>query len=133
MKKRRVSPKSLANLKSVKPGQVLNPAGRPKGSRNKLGEDFIADMHKAWGLYGIQAIAEVVENRPADFLKVVAGILPKEMHVKDDTLDNMSHDDIIDTLAAVRRLIAERAGEDAGDQGPKPAGEELAGGVRAKH
>jgi Family of unknown function (DUF5681) len=29
-----------------KPGQSGNPTGRPKGSRNKLAEDFLADAYQ---------------------------------------------------------------------------------------
>ena len=32
-----------------RPGQSGNPKGRPKGSRNKLGEDFLTDMLEVWG------------------------------------------------------------------------------------
>jgi Family of unknown function (DUF5681) len=31
-----------------KPGQSGNPAGRPKGSRNKLAEDFLSDAYQQW-------------------------------------------------------------------------------------
>jgi hypothetical protein len=44
LKSSKYPPERLAGLRPVQPGQVLNPAGRPKGSRNKLGEDFIAAM-----------------------------------------------------------------------------------------
>ena len=46
--------------------------GRPKGSKTKLGEVFIADMLAAWEESGQEAITKVIENRPHDFLKVVA-------------------------------------------------------------
>lgn len=58
-----------------KPG---NP-GRPKGARNKLGEAFLEDLLTAWTDKGIEAIQRVIIERPQDFLKVVASILPKEI------------------------------------------------------
>lgn len=61
------------------PGQSGNPAGRPKGSRNKLGEAFLEDMLVAWSDKGKAAIESVIRERPQDFLKVVASILPKEI------------------------------------------------------
>ena len=51
-----------------KPG---NP-GRPKGSRNKLGEAFIEDLHAAWEKHGMAAIEATIKNHPAQFLKVIA-------------------------------------------------------------
>ncbi len=62
------------------PGQSGNPKGRPEGSRNKLGEEFLKDMFAAWQAKGIAAIERVIDERPQDFLKVVASILPKEIH-----------------------------------------------------
>lgn len=58
-----------------KPG---NP-GRPKGARNRLGEAFLEDMLAAWTEKGPAAIEAVLRDRPQDFLKVVASILPKEI------------------------------------------------------
>ncbi len=39
-----------------RPGQSGNPAGRPKGSRNKLGEAFIEALHDDFNEHGIAAI-----------------------------------------------------------------------------
>ena len=90
-------------------------------------------MYDAWEPGGKAAIAKVLGERPADFLKLVAGILPKDMHLKDTTLDDMSHDEIIDTLAAVRRLLAEDA-EPAVSDSPSDAGKDkLKGGGGKVH
>ncbi len=56
--------------------------GRPVGSRNKLGEEFLKDMLSAWQADGIDAIRRVIAERPQDFLKVVASILPKEVQAE---------------------------------------------------
>jgi Family of unknown function (DUF5681) len=61
-----------------KPGQSGNPAGRPRGSRNKLAADFIDALHEKFQEYGIQAIEKVAKDEPATFLKIVAGLLPRE-------------------------------------------------------
>lgn len=53
--------------------------GRPKGARAKLGEKFMEDMLTAWQAEGIDAINRVIRDRPQDFLKVVASLLPKEI------------------------------------------------------
>ena len=58
-----------------KPGNT----GRPTGARNRLGEKFLEDMLAAWNDKGISAIERVIIERPQDFLKVVASILPKEI------------------------------------------------------
>ena len=73
--------------------------GRPKGSRNALGEAMISDLYHHWLECGAQAIQEVFETRPADYLKIVAMIISK---AEDLSLDSELRD------AAVERYIEER-------------------------
>ena len=46
--------------------------GRPPGSRNRLTEDFLGDLHAAWQEHGREAIDRVVARRPEVFLTIVA-------------------------------------------------------------
>lgn len=62
-----------------KPGQSGNPAGRPKGARNKLGEAFLKDMLADFEEHGASVIATVRDEKPDQYLKVIASILPKEI------------------------------------------------------
>jgi hypothetical protein len=96
-------------------GQSGNPAGRPKGSRNKLGEDFVADAYQKWQEHGAGALDAMATSEPAKFCQMIAGLLPKEMHIKESALEDMSADDIRDALtrvAAIRDLIGSYAAAD---------------------
>jgi hypothetical protein len=42
--------------------------GRPLGSRNKLSEDFLGDMHAAWLGRGREVIDRIIAERPEVFL-----------------------------------------------------------------
>lgn len=73
-----------------KPGQSGNPAGRPKGARAKLTEDFLRALHEDFHQHGADVVAKVREEKPDQYLKVVASILPREIEASEETLDALS-------------------------------------------
>lgn len=104
---KRGNPATLAP--AWRPGKSGNPAGRPKGSRNKLGEAFIADMYEAWQAKGKETIDRVIEERPHEFIKAVAGILPKELNVNTQPVQELSDDELAAALVTLRSLVASQA------------------------
>jgi len=65
-----------------RPGQSGNPNGRPKGSRNKLGEAFVAALHEDFGKNGVEVIERVRATDPAAYMRVIASLLPKELKIE---------------------------------------------------
>lgn len=55
--------------------------GRPRGARNKLGEAFLEDLRDAWEQHGTTALARCAEEEPAQFCRIVASLLPKDINV----------------------------------------------------
>lgn len=78
--------------------------GRPKGSRNKLGEQFIQDLYASWAEKGAETIETVRIERPHEYVKVVASILPKELNVNHTGLDDMSDEQLIKKLRALTAM-----------------------------
>jgi len=84
-------PNSQKNLKApwVK-GQAPPPgAGRPLGARQKIGNAFIEAMHKDFMEHGKDVIRMARIEDPVAYLKIVAGLLPKDFELKpsDDLKD----------------------------------------------
>jgi hypothetical protein len=73
--------KKLRNLTPFKPGQSGNPKGRPKGARNRLSTQFLEALEADFNQFGPQAIALVRERKPDIYIRVVAGLLPKEANI----------------------------------------------------
>ena len=71
------------HLKPIKPGEVRNPAGRPKGSRNKLSDAFLQALADDFEAHGKGVVEKVRTERPQDYLKIVASVMPKRMEVED--------------------------------------------------
>ena len=100
-------------LTQFKPGISGNPTGRPKGARTKLGEEFLQDMLSDWKEHGIAVIEAVRIDKPDQYLKVVASVLPKELNVRVSEFDDLTDDQLARQLAAIATQLA-NAGVDFG-------------------
>lgn len=74
-----------------KAGQSGNPNGRPKGQRNKLGEEFIQTLADDFRTHGQQVVEKVRVEHPEVYLKTIAQIVPKAIEVKADVDHKHEH------------------------------------------
>src|SRR5919198_2789716 len=98
--------------------------GRPRGAKNRLSARILEDMHQVWTelvsegktappeskMTGLSTLRIMARERPAEFAKMYAGILPRELDVSDSTLADMSYEEIeaklterMTALAALRQ------------------------------
>lgn len=82
-------------------GQSGNPKGRPLGARNKLGEAFIKALEADFEAHGVAAIVKVREEKPDQYLKVIASLMPKELNLNINDAESLTDDEII---ARIRNL-----------------------------
>ena len=83
------------------PGQSGNPNGRPKGSRNKFSETFLADFLATWEAHGKAVLEHVATNYPSVFLRVAAQVMPKDLNVDVSRQSKGASDLTDDELAAI--------------------------------
>jgi hypothetical protein len=69
------------------PGNNANPAGRPKGSRNKISQDYIHELAADFEKHGVDVIVRLREEDPRAYIKCVADLVPKEFDIKHDAGD----------------------------------------------
>jgi len=128
--------KRLRNLQPYKPGAEWNgnSKGRPKGSRHKLTETFLAAMvedfdkavEEGGKTQGQEVIARVREEDPSTYLRVIAAIIPKQVE-QTKPLEDLNEEQLDELIAA---LESQRLG---GDPSQVVAGGEAAkAGARRK-
>jgi hypothetical protein len=91
-KKRENPLKPHSNLKPpIRPGEVRNPVGRPKGSRSKFSEAMVSDFLADWHQHGTDVLEQVRKKDPSTYLRVASVLVPKEMkvEVKQDAPGNL--------------------------------------------
>ena len=86
-------------------GKTGNPKGRPKGSRNKLGEAFLSDLYADWQENGEEVIQTVRSKRPDVYMKVVASILPRDLNVNVNPLEEATDDELVQRLRDLESVI----------------------------
>jgi len=94
----------------LQPGNTLSRNGRPRGSRNRLSARIFEDVLSHWNepiegrniTKGIAALEVMRKEKPAEYVKVVTSLLPKELVFSDSTVQDLS-DEQIDTLIMTLR------------------------------
>jgi len=102
------------------PGNKLG--GRPKGSRNKLGEAFIAALHDDFQQHGVDAIATVRRDKPHEYLKVCASLLPKEFTVNVNPIEEMTDDELLERIRDITGEVTILDAPAGGGVGDDPGG-----------
>jgi hypothetical protein len=95
--------------------------GRVKGVKNKLSHVFLTDLLADYEAHGAEAIRICRLERPVEYIKMIAGLLPKEFEITDTRLQELSDEELDDFIAKLRGQlrsvvagdIATREGETA--------------------
>ena len=83
--------------------------GRMKGSRNKLSVAFLNDFLEEWREGGREAMRIMRIERPAEFVKTAAYLMPKEMTLEVGPLQELSDDKLITYIEYTERELERRA------------------------
>ena len=92
-------------------GESGNPAGRLRGSRNKLSEEVICALLRDFREHGQKAIAKVRRTQPAAYLKVLALLVPREHKVEhSNPIKNLTDEQLEAMIEYIETLLAAQAG-----------------------
>jgi hypothetical protein len=92
-------------------GSEGNPAGRVRGSRNKLSEEVICALLRDFRLHGEKAVAKVRRLQPAAYLKICALLVPKEMKLEHSGgIKAMSDEQLEAAFELLQGMVDQRLG-----------------------
>jgi hypothetical protein len=92
------------------PGHAPTPGGgRPAGSRNRLTTHLLNVLCRDFESNGEAVVRICRIEKPVEYLKIVASLLPKELQVSDAKLGDLSDEEIAGLLMQVRELRELRA------------------------
>ena len=92
-----------------KPGESGNPLGKRAGTRDKVTAAFLTKLDTAWRKYGTEAMEKTARERPADFCKLVASLLPRDQNLKVEDASNNPFLKVLTAMNGAASLEAEIA------------------------
>jgi transcriptional/translational regulatory protein YebC/TACO1 len=89
--------------------------GRRKGSRDKIATALLEAIAKDFEHHGEEVVRIARVERPTEYLKVVASLLPKEFEITDQRLKDIPDDELDALIEIARRRISASLPRDAAD------------------
>lgn len=83
-----------------------NPAGKPKGARHQLTENFVKALNDDFTEHGVVAIQTVRAEKPDQYLKVIASLVPKDVNLTVNNMDDMSDAELAERIQSLATTLA---------------------------
>lgn len=110
------NPKKPPAHAQFKPGESGNPGGKAVGVRNRITTAFLYRLAEDFDKHGKKAIENTRINHPDAYVKVCAGLLPKQIE-QTQPLEDLNDADVMALLEYLRTRIAQNAGAGTGEAG----------------
>jgi hypothetical protein len=110
----------------VAKGGMKSPgSGRVKGTRNRISTAFLEALAKDFEEHGEAAIKIMRIERPTDYCKVIASILPKEFEFTENNLVGIDDSELDAIIEFARRSLERRTISIASREGAETDGREI--------
>jgi len=97
----------MSSETQFKPGDPrTKTGGRRKGSRDRICTALLEAIAKDFEQHGEEAVKIARVERPVEYLRVVASLLPKEFEITDNRLKDIPDDELDLLLEYARQRIA---------------------------
>jgi len=92
------------------PGVSGNPAGRVRGSRNKLSEEVICALLRDFRQHGQKAVARVRQTQPAAYLKILALLAREHKIERSNVIKSLSDQELETMIEFIQSSLEAQAG-----------------------
>jgi hypothetical protein len=83
--------------------------GRSRGARNRLSHSFLEALEAAFNEHGPAAIRICAIEKPIEFCKMIAGLMPAQLEVETTNFNGIPDDELTVIIERIRSELAERA------------------------
>jgi hypothetical protein len=115
---------STRAAKTVRLPQRSRAGARPPEARDKLGEAFMADFYADWCEQGRAAIKAMRDEKPGEYVRIAASLLPKEPNLEVDPIDELTDAELAELIAQFAALAGLEIRAVAPSGGARPASDE---------
>jgi hypothetical protein len=106
------SKRKKVTMPKFQPGNTIGKlGGRPRGSKNRLQSDFLYVLAEDFAQHGADVIKIARIEEPVQYLKIVAGLMPKTL-LMGTAVTDLADDELDSLIEALReRVLAARQDE----------------------
>jgi hypothetical protein len=83
-------------------------SGRAKGVKNRLSHAFLTALVEDFEQHGAEAIKICRVERPNEYVKIVAGLMPRELDITNNTLTDIDDSQLVEFIEYIRLQLGER-------------------------
>src|SRR3974377_1897138 len=76
--------------------------GRTRGAKNRLSHAFLTALAKDFEQHGVEALKIARFEKPVEYIRIVAGLMPKELEIMDSRLTDFSDEELDVFIAKLR-------------------------------
>src|SRR6516164_3225402 len=88
--------------------------GRVKGAKNRLSHAFLTTLAEDFEQHGVEALKIARIEKPVEYIRIVAGLMPKELEIMDSRLSDLSDEELDVFIAKLRAQLRSPAVEETG-------------------
>ena len=101
------------NMKELR-GSVIPPKKDRTQARKLLADNFMSDLFEDWKANGAETLLLVRQQRPHEYLKIIASLMPRDITVTAAPLADISDEDLGRLISEVKTLSAFSVAPDLG-------------------